>query len=64
MFYLQQFYQHLLIFYSSQEEEVDYSTNDVDEASDNNDMQKSTPNWEKNMLANFAISFAVMVLIL
>ena len=64
MFYLQQFYQHLLIFYSSQEEEVDYSTNDVDEASDNNDMQKSTPNWGKNMLANFAISFAVMVLIL
>ena len=43
MFYLQQFYQHWLIFYSSQEEEVDYSINDVDGTNDNSDMDNSTP---------------------
>ena len=43
MFYLQQFYQHSLIFYSSWEEEVDYSINDVDGTNDNSDMDNSTP---------------------
>ena len=43
VFYLQQFYRHLSIFYSSQKEEVDCSTIDVDETNDNNQMDNSTP---------------------
>ena len=32
-----------MIFYSSQEEEVDYSTNDIDETNDRNDVDNRTP---------------------